>query len=179
MLTFAWKPAVSAPRAYSTADRDNAADRLEQLLHKHHARLPLAFGEELLATLAPAESITLSEAQLIELILARYGNLQAAAPSAAVPGTIAQLHEIRKRAKLARYLAESAPRSATAARRLAAQFERLQQAGGEWHDWLVLAQVANGELSPSGQKLPQRFAAHAAHALGTFRSLLIPASSPQ
>jgi CHAD domain-containing protein len=147
------------------------------LLHKQHARLPLAFGE-LLATLAPAESMALSEPRLIELILARYGsNHQTETPAPPVPDDTAQLHELRKRAKLARYLAESAPKSAVAAQRLAGQFAILQQAGGEWHDWLVLAQVAAGELGPSA-KLVQRFAAHADHALLAFRRCLGEAISP-
>jgi CHAD domain-containing protein len=139
------------------------------LLHKQHARLPLAFGE-LLATLAPAESMALSESQLIELVLAHYGSLHQPEPTAAT-GETAQLHELRKRAKLARYLAESAPKSATAARRLAAQFESLQQAGGEWHDWLILAEVAADELGDSA-KLPQRFIAHTETALDTFKRRL-------
>lgn len=159
--------------------RDNAADRLQQLLHKQHARLPLAFGE-LLATLAPAESMALGEEQLVELILARYGKIQEPGTSPAAPDDIIQLHEIRKRAKLARYLAESAPKSARAVRRLGAQFEALQQAGGEWHDWLILAEVAAGELGDSA-KLPQRFAAHAERALRNFkhRLTLVPGTSPQ
>ena len=93
------------------------------------------------------------------------------APAPPAPDDTAQLHELRKRAKLARYLAESAPRSAVAAQRLAKQFATLQQAGGEWHDWLVLAQVAAGELGPSAT-LSQRFAAHADHALHAFRRRL-------
>ena len=158
-------------------DRDHAASHLQQLLRKQHARLPLAFGE-LLATLAPAESMALSEPRLIELILARYGsNHQTETPAPPVPDDTAQLHELRKRAKLARYLAESAPKSAVAAQRLAGQFAILQQAGGEWHDWLVLAQVAAGELGPSA-KLSQRFAAHADHALLAFRRCLGEAISP-
>src|ERR1035438_4787019 len=116
--------------------------------------------------------MALSEPRLIELILARYGsNHQTETPAPPVPDDTAQLHELRKRAKLARYVAESAPTSAVAAQRLAGQFAILQQAGGEWHDWLVLAQVAAGELGSSA-KLPQRFAAHADHALLAFRRCL-------
>ena len=152
-------------------DRDHAADHLQQLLHKQHARLPLAFGE-LLATLAPAESMALSEPRLIELILSRYGNPdQTEAPAPPVPDDTAQLHELRKRAKLARYLAESAPKSAVAAQRLAGQFAILQQAGGEWHDWLILTEFAATELGASAQ-LPRRFSARTEHALRAFQRRL-------
>ncbi len=157
--------------------RDNAADHLQQLLHKQHARLPMAFGD-LLSTLAPAESLALGEPQLIELILARYGRPHEPEAPASAADDIAHLHEIRKRAKLARYLAESAPKSATAARRLAAQFESVQQAGGEWHDWLILAEVAAGELGDSA-KLPQRFIARAETALQAFRQRLSEKISPE
>jgi CHAD domain-containing protein len=158
-------------------DRDHAADHLQQLLHKQHARLPQAFGE-LLATLAPAESTALSELRLIELILARYGSpRETETPELPVPDDTARLHELRKRAKLARYLAESAPKSAVAAQRLAGQFAILQRAGGEWHDWLILAEIAADELGDSA-KLPQRFLAHAEVSLRAFRQRLGEAISP-
>ena len=153
-------------RSALSRKRDEKADHLLQLLHKQRARLPLVF-EELLDTLAPADSITLSEAKLTELVLERYGR----ARQTPAPEDTAQLHEIRKRAKLARYLAESAPESAIAAHRLAMRFGDLQQAGGEWHDWLILGQVAADELGDTAQ-LPQRFAAHAERALRNFRRCL-------
>jgi CHAD domain-containing protein len=154
-------------RSALSRKRDEKADRLLRLLHKQSAHLPLVF-EELLDTLAPVNSITLTEAKLTSLVLKRYGR------DHEVPASedTAQLHEIRKRAKLARYLAESAPESAIAARRLAKQFEQLQQAGGQWHDWLILAQVAADDLGDTAQ-LPQRFAAHAERALRYFRRRII------
>jgi CHAD domain-containing protein len=150
--------------------RDEAEDHLLRLLHKQRTQLPLAI-EELLDTLAPAESITLSEPQLTTLVRDWYGNHREPHEPAPIPQNIADLHEIRKRAKLARYLAESAPESAVKARRLAARFESLQRAGGEWHDWLILAEVAAHELGDSAQ-LPQRFAAQADHSLRTFKRRL-------
>ncbi|MDR3745886.1 MAG: CHAD domain-containing protein [Acidobacteriaceae bacterium] len=139
---------------------EKAEDHLLRLLHKQQARLTLVF-EELLKALAPAQSIALSESELIALTRACYRNRHVSQPSAAAhPETTEELHEIRKRAKLARYLAESAPQSFLKAHRLAARFTVLQQAGGLWHDWLILAEFATVELGASAQ-LSLRFAAHA------------------
>jgi CHAD domain-containing protein len=149
---------------------DEAADRLLRLLHKQRARLPLVF-EELLDALAPAQSIALSEAEMIALARDCFRNRRVASPMDAAPQDTAELHEIRKRAKLARYLAESAPQSFLDAYRLATRFAALQQAGGEWHDWLILAEVAAAELGDSAI-LPQRFAAHANRALQKFQRRL-------
>jgi CHAD domain-containing protein len=151
--------------------RDEAEAHLLRLLHKQRMQLPLAF-EELLKTLAPAESLTLTEPHLTTLVLDIYHNSHA--PSA-IPQDTAALHEIRKRAKLARYLAESAPASA-AARRLASRFERLQQAGGQWHDWLILTDIATREFGDSAP-LAQRFAAETRTALRTFQRRLRAFSS--
>ena len=148
--------------------RDEEAADLHQLLKKHGAEFPVVF-EKLLDALEPAESIALTEAQLTTLIREWYA--QNTPCSASIPQDPAQLHNIRKHAKLARYLAESAPESATAARRLAAHFEDLQQAGGKWHDWLLLAELSSSELGNSA-KLPQRFSAHAANSLRAYKRRL-------
>lgn len=150
--------------------RGKEVDALLRLLRKHRTTLPAVF-EELLDALTPAESITVSEAKLTALVRCWYKDHRDRHTPAAVPHDTAELHLLRKRAKLARYLAESAPKSATAAHRLAAQFEKLQQAGGRWHDLLILAEVAASDLGNSA-KLPQRFAAKADRALATFKRRL-------
>lgn len=53
------------------------------------------------------------------------------------------LHTLRKAAKLCRYMAESAPEGSDALN-LAEQFEAVQEAGGKWHDWLLLARLSKG-----------------------------------
>lgn len=53
------------------------------------------------------------------------------------------LHDLRKAAKLCRYMAESAPEGSPV-RALAEQFEAVQEAGGKWHDWLLLARLSRG-----------------------------------
>lgn len=55
------------------------------------------------------------------------------------------LHRYRILVKRARYAAEFAPKSAEATR-LIAQLKRLQDAIGNWHDWLTLTNTAAGQL---------------------------------
>lgn len=148
--------------------RDAAADELLQVLHKQQSQLPLAI-EDLLDTLAPANSITLSEAHLTMLIRGWFGVHNQAQPSASL--STAELHTLRKRAKIARYISESAPESAVKAHRLAVRFERLQQAGGTWHDMLILAELATHKLGHSAL-LPQHLATQADHSLRAFQRRL-------
>ncbi|HEY4380640.1 MAG TPA: CHAD domain-containing protein [Acidobacteriaceae bacterium] len=155
--------------------RDAHAEELMNLLRKHRSKLPLLF-EKFFDALKPAGLVTLTEAQLIALVDQWY--IRHASPVS--PSTLEsrdQLHDIRKRAKLARYLAESAPRSATAAHLLAARFEDLQQAGGKWHDWLLIHELAAKELGQAA-KLPQRFCIHAENSLGAFKRRLARSSTP-
>jgi hypothetical protein len=44
----------------------------------------------------------------------------------------------------------------TPAHRLAVAFESLQQSGGNWHDWLILSDIAHRELS-AASPLTQSF----------------------
>jgi CHAD domain-containing protein len=62
------------------------------------------------------------------------------------PVTKSQLHATRKAAKIARYMCETVAGSAKA-RRIAAQFKKIQDRGGEWHDWLELAAAAESMLN--------------------------------
>jgi CHAD domain-containing protein len=52
------------------------------------------------------------------------------------------LHTIRKAAKLCRYMAESAPEG-SAVRARSQRFEAMQEAGGAWHDWLLLERLSS------------------------------------
>jgi CHAD domain-containing protein len=144
--------------------REDAAEALLQLLHKRQAPFAVTF-ESLLEVLAPATSFALTQSQLIALIRRWF---RQAASAASDPHDPEQLHELRKRAKLARYLAESAPEAATAAHRMATRFNTLQQAGGSWHDWDMLARTASAQLGHSAE-LHQRFASQARAALRDYR----------
>jgi len=145
-------------------EREEEVGQLLRLLHRKNKRLPRIL-EEVLATMRSAGPVKLSQSQLIALVRGWY---QQAGGRDAPTNDVAGLHDARKRAKLARYLAESAPPSALAARRLAARFAAVQRAGGEWHDWLVLTETASGELGDSAE-LPRRFAAYADRALLVFQ----------
>jgi CHAD domain-containing protein len=68
------------------------------------------------------------------------------------PLTEANLHEFRTRGKRVRYLAEMAGDDPQA-KRMVKELKRMQDAIGEWHDWLVLTQKAE-ELFADGGESP-------------------------
>jgi CHAD domain-containing protein len=154
--------------------RKRAAKELVAVIDELQAKLTRAL-EAMLEALAPAESLALPAAQLEQLILDWYGRR---APATAEQNR-RQLHDIRKTAKLARYIAESAP----ATRTLSRTFESLQQSGGDWHDWLTLANIAQHELGDSSP-LAQDFTRRCQKSLIKYQrhlkslpKLLAPASS--
>ena len=77
------------------------------------------------------------------------------------------LHALRKAAKLCRYMAESAPDDA-ALRQTAERYEAVQEAGGTWHDWLLLTQIS-GRFHGRKAELTQRFRKHRDAALAEYR----------
>lgn len=60
------------------------------------------------------------------------------------------LHKYRLAVKRARYAAEFAPKSAEATQFIA-QLQRLQDALGHWHDWVILTQTATQHLGEINQ----------------------------
>lgn len=151
-------------RRYLKSDRDKHAQELVELLKQEKEDLPIVF-RDLNTALKPVRSLSISESELTSLVLTWYKRRSPAAPPAT--DDVELLHNMRKQAKLARYLAESAPEDASKAHRLAAKFEALQEAGGEWHDWLLLCQIAHKQLGESAE-LSQRFASRAKKALRLF-----------
>lgn len=77
------------------------------------------------------------------------------------------LHAIRKAAKLCRYMVEIAPEG-TPARAAAEQFEAVQGAGGHWHDWLLLQQLA-ANFHGRKAELTHRYEIHTNAALADYR----------
>jgi CHAD domain-containing protein len=73
------------------------------------------------------------------------------------------LHDFRKGAKKARYVAESDDQDA-AAQALAKAVKRVQDAIGEWHDWVVVTEEAHEALGQDGTVLQSELAARAQHA---------------
>jgi len=124
--------------------REDNAKQLQKLLQRYGGDLAKRLGK-LMNTLEPVASRALSQTELAALAREWFRKNTPAEPSDGHDDPD-YLHTVRKKAKLARYIAENAPKSALSARRLAQGFENLQQAGGEWHDWLILAAVADDEL---------------------------------
>jgi len=77
------------------------------------------------------------------------------------------LHSLRKAAKLCRYMVEIAPEGSQA-RTAAERFEAVQEAGGHWHDWLLLQQLSE-DFHGRKAELTQRYAKHAMAALADYR----------
>jgi CHAD domain-containing protein len=109
----------------------NLAQQLHQKVSKELERL--------LATLPQPEKLAIANDQVISLAQRSF-ELRS---SSLV--TTDQLHAVRKAAKVARYMCEVASGSATALK-IGKQFEAIQDKGGQWHDWLQLAQIAAGTL---------------------------------
>jgi CHAD domain-containing protein len=144
--------------------RERAAQQLIDTLHQQQAKLTRTL-EATLEALAPAESLTLPAEHLATLALDWYARH---APSTAKQDH-RQLHSIRKAAKLARYIAESA--RSTPTRSVARTFESLQQSGGDWHDWLTLSGIAHHELGDSS-RLTQTFTRRCERSLAKYQSHL-------
>lgn len=128
-------------------DRKEHAERLMKILGKRQSEVTSAL-EELLKALEPVETLALSATDLTKLAERWYRkNLPPEADKKRDDPDY--LHSVRKVAKLARYIAENAPESAKTPRKLAAEFESLQQSGGEWHDWMVLEEIAGENVGKS------------------------------
>jgi len=63
------------------------------------------------------------------------------------------LHDFRKGAKKARYVAELAASADLEAGRVGGTLKKLQDEIGDWHDWLVLAQEAHVALGDGATEL--------------------------
>lgn len=77
------------------------------------------------------------------------------------------LHSLRKAAKICRYMVEMAS-VGSSARAAAERFEAVQEAGGHWHDWMLLRQLSE-DFHGRKAELTQRYAAHAVAALAEYR----------
>ena len=63
------------------------------------------------------------------------------------------LHDFRKGAKKARYVAELAAQGDEQARQVGETLKKLQDEIGDWHDWLVLAEEAHTALGDEATEL--------------------------
>jgi CHAD domain-containing protein len=88
------------------------------------------------------------------------------------------LHALRKASKLCRYMAEGLPADLPAAKQLASRFEEIQEAGGKWHDWLLLHGIA-AKHHGKGATLTDRYSEHRDAALASYRTRLAALLSPE
>jgi CHAD domain-containing protein len=133
--------------------------RKTQLMHglielraKHEKKLRKMLKKELIQEirkrLKRASKEVAPEASRDALRVARTMLAQVVRPAG--PVTEDLLHAYRTVVKRARYAAEFAPRSAEAAQFIV-QVKRLQDAVGNWHDWLTLTQTAAKRLGDVDQ----------------------------
>lgn len=148
------------------ADRKEHAEELLKVLEKRQSEVTLAL-EELLKALAPVETLALSATELTKLA-ERWYRKNLPPETGKSRDEPEYLHTIRKVAKLARYIAENAPENAKTPRTLAAGFESLQQSGGDWHDWMVLKQIA-GKSTGRSSALTKLLAGRNRTALQAYR----------
>src|SRR5581483_6757412 len=73
------------------------------------------------------------------------------------------LHDFRKGAKKARYIAES-DENDSAAKAIAKTIKRVQDAIGKWHDWEIVAAEAREALGSGGEALQSDLLARAQRA---------------
>ncbi len=150
-------------------DRARSAKKLGKILKRRQAELALTL-ESLLESLEPNEDLALTATRLTSLTQAWFRKNAPPEPSEGADDPD-HLHAIRKVAKLARYIAENGPQAAKTPRRLARSFEDLQQSGGEWHDWLVLADLAEDRLG-AGSPLTREFRQRSRASLAAYRRRL-------
>ena len=116
--------------------REKHEKQLRKLLTKDHIR---DLRKRLKRTL---KDVT-AESSADPLVVARQTLAQVNRPSGSLTQDV--LHQYRVAVKRARYAAELAPQSAEATQFIA-QMKRLQDAIGDWHDWLTLTQSAEARI---------------------------------
>jgi CHAD domain-containing protein len=118
--------------------RKHGEARLVRSLKQQQTKLTRQV-ELVLDVLKPAEDTEAAASGLLTNIEQRFVHLLR------VPATGQEhLHEVRKAAKRGRYQCEAIPGARAAV--LAKRLEDLQDAGGEWHDFLMLAEESAEEL---------------------------------
>jgi CHAD domain-containing protein len=141
------------------ARRSSAADALCKKLDDHVNRL-LDAEHQFMAAIAQRPFILhRAHRPAVRLALEDYLRLMDAMPLLDKEN----LHDFRKGAKKARYVAESDDKDPTA-EALAKAIKRVQDAIGEWHDWEVVSQEAHEALGGGGAVLQAELEARAQRA---------------
>jgi CHAD domain-containing protein len=140
--------------AYETIrDTPRLEKDLDTMRKKKARKLQLRIGgdqQEILHALAKLET-TLSPAANLELTGEGVADTAQNWLAAAVHGLDLQndddLHSIRKACKTGRYIAEIGSEASTAAANLAKRLNDIQRSAGAWHDYLMLLEEVNRNLS--------------------------------
>lgn len=148
-----WKDERTRLRDRLHSEREHGAKALQHLLERR-GRKVLTLLSDLLEQMEAHDTLAMEPDALATL--ARAWFLRQVKKAADATDDVTRLHDIRKAAKVARYMGENAGGRANAALRLAAQMEELQEAGGRWHDCLTLAEAAALRLGASSS-LPSHF----------------------
>jgi CHAD domain-containing protein len=155
-------PLVEQARALDSWLKDRrsaAADALCSTLGDHAGRL-LDAEQQFLAAITERRSLLRrAHRPAARLALEDYLRLMEAMPLLDKEN----LHDFRKGAKKARYVAESDDKD-PAAQALAKAVKRVQDAIGEWHDWAVMAEESQEALGKGGASLQGELEARAQHA---------------
>jgi CHAD domain-containing protein len=172
-------------RKYLESRREHEVVTLTTVLRREEQKLALSL-RSLETALKPASRRVVSQAVLVDRIenwfaktthaVLRVRTKDGEASDIAMQRSIEALHEdalhtIRKAAKLARYMAESAPEG-SAAFALAQRFEAMQEAGGIWHDWLLLEQLS-ADFHGKRAALTDRYGTHRDAALAEYHLKLV------
>jgi CHAD domain-containing protein len=131
------------------AARALAADELRHALRRRDAKLEQAEKDFVSAFAARRSSARVRRRAPAVLALEDYMRLMDAMPHLDAEN----LHDFRKGAKKARYVAESDGEDDAAAAAIAKAIRRVQDAIGDWHDWLVLATESRQALGADGKVL--------------------------
>jgi CHAD domain-containing protein len=145
--------------AWLKGRRSSAAEALSSTLNDHADRL-LEVEQQFMAAIAKRRSVLhRAHRPAVRLALEDYLRLMDAMPLLDKEN----LHDFRKGAKKARYVAESDDKD-PAAEALAKAVKRVQDAIGDWHDWVVVAEEAHEALGKDGAALETELETRAQHA---------------
>jgi CHAD domain-containing protein len=126
--------------------RQRDADRLTRLIDDRGEKL-LHAQDALETALAAARDVSTASAEIDRIARKLFRHATAHSTPRSLAASADALHNLRKSAKLTRYLAEAnggSPRSKTA--QTAKRFHAVQEKIGVWHDWLLLIEFARKHL---------------------------------
>lgn len=147
--------------------RGRAAEKLLRLLEKRQRKVALAIEAMMEALEAHASASVGVEALLAAADREFRESVERAGGEASEDD---RLHGVRKAAKVARYQAESVEGSARA-KEEAKRYQKMQKAGGSWHDWMEMSGVV-GEALGKGHAMTRDAERREVVGRGRFRRLI-------